>query len=128
MQSLLHRSRWESTLYVLFAIFFWGLPGCLCMVQLPEVKQRTLDDIYSTGRLWLKTRELGAHKCTMYGVLETKFTDLNGKPPSEVTPPVDVVYTMDLWYRVKRNETHAMVRPLNVRTLCRFCAWPDVRH
>jgi hypothetical protein len=109
MQSLLHRSRWKQVLYFSLAVISWVLPGCSRKAAQPEVTQSTLEDIYGTGRLWIKTREMGIHKCTMHGVLETQVTGMDGEPPSEETPPVDVTYTMDLWYRLKSNQTHAVV-------------------
>lgn len=108
MQRGMRKCTWDVIYCILSVIRAWVLHGCLCTAQ-PQVTRRSLTDIYNSGRLWLSTRELGIHKCTMYGVFETATLDLGGKSIPDA-PPINVTYTMDIWYRLKSNETHATVR------------------
>ena len=108
MQRGMRKCTWDVIYCILSVITAWVLHGCLCAAQ-PQVTRRSLTDIYNSGRLWLSTRELGIHKCTMYGVFETASLDLDGKPIADA-PPKNITYTMDIWYRLKSNETHATVR------------------
>lgn len=105
----MYRRRWNVIYCVSCFISAWVLPGSLCTAAQPEVTRRSLTDIYNNGRLWLSTRELGIHKCTMYGIFETVSLDLAGKHFEGAPPPMNVTYTMDIWYRLKSNETHTTV-------------------
>ena len=109
MQPLLHRGRRKNapSISLVHCVLCLSL-GVFTAAAVPDVTRRTMSDIYNSGRMWFSSREMGVHRCTVHGVLATKVLNLGGDV--EYSPsPVDVTYAMDLWYRLKTNETHTIV-------------------